>query len=94
MEKIKLDFTEPHIVYRLKNGEKVVGVTTAIGTLNKPALPLWGFNTGKAPMFESIDDAALKTNVRSKETLKVRSYLLGFLCRSGEKISKSLRWYG
>lgn len=61
-EKIKLDFNEPHVIYRLKNGERVVGVTTALGMLNKPALPLWGFNTGKEPMFKSIDEAVIKTN--------------------------------
>ncbi len=55
--KIKIDFDEPHITYRLKDGTAVVGVTTAIGKLDKPALPMWGFNQGKEPRFKNIPEA-------------------------------------
>ncbi len=59
--KVKIDFNEPHIVYRKKNGTVVVGVTTALNKLAKPALPLWGFNQGREPRFGSIPEAALAT---------------------------------
>ena len=55
--KVKLDFNEPHITYRLKDGTVVVGVTTAINKLAKPALPLWGFNMGREPRFANIPEA-------------------------------------
>lgn len=70
MEKVKINFNEPHVTYRLKNGEVVVGTTTAIGMLNKPALPMWGFNTGKEPRFKSIDEAAETTNCNLKKLKK------------------------
>jgi len=68
--KVKINFDEPHITYRLKNGTPVVGVTTALGELNKPALPVWGFNTGREPRFNSIDEAARQTNTDIKKLKK------------------------
>jgi len=56
--KIKFNFDEPHITYRLKDGTAVVGVTTAIGKLDKPALPMWGFNQGREPRFKNIPEAS------------------------------------
>jgi hypothetical protein len=55
--KIKINFDEPHITYRLKNGQVVVGTTTAINKLDKPALPMWGFNVGREPRFDNIPEA-------------------------------------
>ena len=68
--KVKINFEEPHVVYRLKNGQTVVGVTTALGMLNKPALPVWGFNTGKEPRFKSITEAAEFGNINIKKLKK------------------------
>ena len=61
IEKVRINFNEPHITYRLKNGQVVVGTTTAIGKLDKPALPIWGFNQGREPRFGSIPEAAKAT---------------------------------
>ncbi len=60
IEKRKINFNEPHITYRNSKGEKVVGVTTAIGILSKPALIPWAYNRGKAglELYESRDRAA------------------------------------
>ncbi len=62
MEKVKIDFNEPHITYRLDDGSPVVGVTTAIGLLDKPALSWWGFNQGKEPYYKNILDPQKKDN--------------------------------
>ena len=58
--KVKIDFNEPHITYRNSKGEKVVGVTTAIGILAKPALIPWAYKRGKdgLELYESRDRAA------------------------------------
>lgn len=69
LEKVKIDFSEPHITYRLKNGQAVVGTTTAIGKLDKPALPLWGFVVGREPMYQTIPQAAEQQKINIK-TLK------------------------
>lgn len=61
LEKKKIDFSAPHITYRNKSGQAVVGTTTAIGKLAMPALPIWGFNTGKEPMYKSITQAMRST---------------------------------
>jgi len=67
---IKINFNEPHPTYRLKDGTIAVSVTTAMGSLNKPALPVWGFNTGRTPRFESIPEAAQGTGVNLKKMTK------------------------
>ena len=58
--KIKIDFNEPHITYKNSKGEKVVGVTTALGLLNKPALIPWAYKRGREglELYESRDKAA------------------------------------
>lgn len=35
-----------HTVYRLANGDRIIGTTTAIGILDKPALKFWGNKIG------------------------------------------------
>jgi hypothetical protein len=76
--KVKIDFNEPHITYRLKNGTPVVGVTTALGELNKPALPIWGFNTGREPRFNSITEAAVITSTELKKLKKAEAVSWAF----------------
>lgn len=61
IKKVTIDFDKPHITYRNKIGKVVVGTTTALNKLAKPALPLWGFNQGKEPMYDSITEAAKAT---------------------------------
>jgi len=59
-QKIKLDFNKPHITYKNSKGEKIVGVTTALGILAKPALIPWAYKRGidQLPLYESRDKAA------------------------------------
>jgi hypothetical protein len=75
--KVKIDFNEPHITYRNKNGEKVVGVTTALGLLNKPALVPWAYNRGKAglELYESRDKAA---NIGTIVHFRILAYYKGY----------------
>lgn len=47
MKLLTLDFTEVHTIYRNKAGEKVPGVTTVLGMLNKPALLRWAWKLGR-----------------------------------------------
>lgn len=60
IEKVRIDFNEPHITYKNAAGEKIVGVTTALGMLNKPALVPWAYNRGREglELYESRDKAA------------------------------------
>jgi len=46
MEKVKLDKTKVHQKYLLADGREVVGVTTALGVMNKPALLAWAWKLG------------------------------------------------
>lgn len=57
---IKINFNEPHITYKNAAGEKIVGVTTALGLLAKPALIPWAYKRGKdgLELYESRDKAA------------------------------------
>lgn len=45
--KYKLDFLKSHTVYKNARGEKLPGVTTVLGMLNKPALLHWAWGLGK-----------------------------------------------
>jgi hypothetical protein len=75
--KVKIDFNEPHITYRNKNGEKVVGVTTALGLLAKQALIPWAYNRGKAglELYESKDKAA---NIGTIVHFRILAYYKGY----------------
>ena len=44
---------KPHTVYRTADGQRVPGVTTVLGILNKPALIKWANNLG----LQGIDSA-------------------------------------
>jgi len=78
IEKIKINFSEPHVTYRLKNGQAVVGTTTALGMLNKAALPIWGFNTGKEPMFQNLPEAVKATNTKPSKLKKGEAMVWAF----------------
>jgi PD-(D/E)XK nuclease superfamily len=45
--KLQLDFLKSHTVYRNAKGERVPGVTTVLGMLNKPALIKWAWDLGR-----------------------------------------------
>ena len=76
-EKKKLDFSAPHITYRNSKGEKVVGTTTALGMLNKPALIYWAYKRGKdnLELYESRDKAA---NVGTIVHERIMAYYKGY----------------
>jgi len=46
-EKYRIDFTKSHTVYKNLGGDRVPGVTTVLGMLNKPALLKWAWQMGK-----------------------------------------------
>jgi len=46
MEKIKLEKTKTHQKYLLADGREIVGVTTALSVMNKPALLTWAWKLG------------------------------------------------
>ncbi len=75
-EKIKIDFNEPHISYKNSKGEKIVGVTTALGLLAKPALIPWAYKRGKdgLELYESRDKAA---NVGTIVHARIMAYYKG-----------------
>lgn len=59
MEKVKLEKTKTHQKYLLTDGREVVGVTTALGIMNKPALLAWAWAEGKAGRdFRKVKDQA------------------------------------
>jgi len=73
---IKIDFDKPHITYKNSKGEKIVGVTTALGILNKPALIPWAYNRGKGGLnlYDSRDKAA---NVGTIVHARIMAYYQG-----------------
>ena len=77
MEKVKLDFNEPHISYKNSKGEKIVGVTTALGMLAKPALIPWAYKRGLegVELYESRDKAA---NVGTIVHARIMAYYKGY----------------
>lgn len=59
MDKVKLEKTKIHQKYLLADGREVVGVTTALGIMNKPALLAWAWAEGKAGRdFRKVKDQA------------------------------------
>jgi hypothetical protein len=45
--KYRIDFAKSHTVYKNIGGDRVPGVTTVLGMLNKPALLKWAWQMGK-----------------------------------------------
>jgi len=77
MDKVKIDFGKPHITYKNKAGEKVVGVTTALNLLSKPALIPWAYKRGKdgLELYGSRDKAA---NVGTIVHERILAYYKGY----------------
>lgn len=76
-KKVKIDFSKPHITYKNKAGKKVVGVTTALGILAKPALIPWAYKRGKdgLELYGSRDKAA---NVGTIVHERIMAYYKGY----------------
>ncbi len=64
-DKLKLDFTKAHTVYRDKNGKRLPGVTTVLGIIDKPALVGWANRMG----LEGFDTSRLVKDAADKGTL-------------------------
>jgi len=76
IKKVKLDFSKPHITYRNSLEQKIVGVTTAIGKLDKPALIGWAYNKGLDG--ESLYEKDESANVGTVVHARILGHLLGY----------------
>jgi len=77
IKKVKINFNEPHITYKNSKEQKIVGVTTALGLLAKPALIPWAYNRGRAglELYESRDKAA---NIGTIVHARIMAYFLSY----------------
>jgi hypothetical protein len=75
--KVKLDFNKAHISYVDSMEQKIVGCTTALGILAKPALIPWAYKRGKdgLELYESRDKSA---NVGTIVHARIMGYFLGY----------------
>lgn len=74
--KVKLDFNKPHITYRNSLEQKIVGVTTALGKLDKPALVGWAYNKGING--ENLYEKDESANVGTITHARIMGYFLGY----------------
>jgi len=74
--KVKINFNEPHITYKNSKEQKIVGVTTALGKLDKPALIGWAYNKGVngENLYEKDESANVGTVVHAR----ILGILLGY----------------
>jgi hypothetical protein len=77
IKKVRLDFNKAHITYKDSNEQKVVGVTTALGVLAKPALIPWAYKRGKdgLELYESRDKSA---DIGTIIHARIMAYFLGY----------------
>ena len=75
-QKVRLNFNEPHITYRNSKEQKIVGVTTALNVLAKPALIMWAYNKGKngENLYEKDESANAGTVIHAR----ILGYFLGY----------------
>lgn len=64
-EKLKLDFTKAHTVYKNAAGKRVPGVTTVLGVINKPYLVKWANAMG----LQGIDTEKFVRDAADKGTV-------------------------
>lgn len=77
IKKVRLDFNKAHQTYKNAMGQKVVGVTTALGILAKPALIPWAYKRGKdgLELYESRDKSA---DIGTITHARIMAYYLGY----------------
>jgi len=77
LKKVKINFNEPHIIYKNSKEQKIVGTTTALNILSKPALIPWAYKRGRdgLELYESRDKAA---NVGTIIHARIMAYFLGY----------------
>ena len=68
LKKVRINFNEPHITYKNSKEQKIVGVTTALNVLAKPALIGWAYNKGIAGenLYEKDESANVGTIVHAR----------------------------
>jgi hypothetical protein len=73
---VRLDFNKPHITYRNIQEQKIVGVTTALNVLAKPALITWAYNKGieGENLYEKDESANIGTVIHAR----ILGYFLGY----------------
>lgn len=76
IKKVRLDFNKAHITYKNAAGQKVVGATTALGILNKPALIGWAYNKGKngENLYEKDESGNIGTIIHAR----ILGHFLGY----------------
>jgi len=76
-KKVRLDFNQAHITYKDSMEQKVVGVTTAMGILAKPALIPWAYKRGKdgLELYESRDKSA---DIGTITHERIKAYFSGY----------------
>jgi hypothetical protein len=73
---VRLDFSKPHITYRNALEQKIVGVTTALGKLDKPALVGWAYNKGRDG--ENLYEKDESANAGTIAHARILGYFLGY----------------
>ena len=73
---VRLDFSKPHITYYNDKEQKIVGVTTALNVLNKPALVGWAYNKGLAG--ENLYEKDESANAGTVTHARILGYFLGY----------------
>jgi len=76
IQKVKIDFNKAHITYQNANGQPIVGVTTALGLLDKPALIFWAYNKGKAG--ENLYEKGESANIGTVIHERIKAFFLGY----------------
>ena len=76
MKKVKIDFNEPHITYKNSKEQKIVGVTTILNILNKPALIGWAYNKGKDG--ENLYEKDESSNIGTIIHARILGHFLGY----------------
>ena len=68
IQKVRINFNEPHITYKNSKEQKIVGVTTALNLLAKPGLIGWAYNKGLSGenLYEKDESADIGTIVHAK----------------------------
>lgn len=76
IKKVRINFNEPHITYKNSKEQKIVGVTTALNILAKPALIGWAYNKGIAG--ENLYEKDEAGNTGNVIHARILGYFLGY----------------
>jgi len=76
LKKVRINFNEPHITYKNSKEQKIVGVTTALNILAKPALIGWAYNKGKNG--ENLYEQGESANAGTVIHARILGYFLGY----------------